>query len=166
MPYTLIPLMFFLSSTVALGNAFVNASESCSASVFQETQNPETVSVVGSGSGLTVETAKQDALRDVVEKAVGLLVDAKTILENDKLIESVLTYSGAYVESYNQLEVQLSQPVTQLTGMQANASGNAYSFVWVPPFAPIGRTVYWQAVEVAPGGAAYRPSIALTTVIQ
>jgi len=67
---------------------------------------------------------------------------------------------------YDQLEVQLSQPVTQLTGMQASASGNAFSVVWVPPFAPIGRTVYWQAVEVAPGGGAYRPSIALTTVIQ
>ena len=68
--------------------------------------------------------------------------------------------------AYNQLELQLTQPVTQLTGMQASASGNAFSVVWVPPFAPIGRTVYWQAVEVAPGGAAYRPSIALTTVIQ
>ena len=68
--------------------------------------------------------------------------------------------------AYNQLELQLTQPVTQLTGMQASASGNAFSVVWVPPFAPIGRTVYWQAVEVAPGGTAYRPSIALTTVIQ
>jgi hypothetical protein len=100
MPYTLIPLMLFLSTTVALGNTLVDAPEPCPTSVSQETQNPETVSVVGSGSGLTVESAKQDALRDVVEKAVGLLVDAKTILENDKLIESVLTYSGAYVESY------------------------------------------------------------------
>ena len=67
--------------------------------------------------------------------------------------------------AYNQLELQLSQPVTQLNGMQATSSGSAFSVVWVPPFAPIGRTVYWQAVEVAPGGTAYRPSIALTTVI-
>ncbi len=68
--------------------------------------------------------------------------------------------------AYNQLELQLTQPVTQLSGMQTGPSGTAFSVVWVPPFAPIGRTVYWQAVEVAPGGAAYRPSIALTTVIQ
>ena len=68
--------------------------------------------------------------------------------------------------AYNQLELQLTPPVTQLSGMVATAGGNAFSVVWVPPFAPIGRTVYWQAVEVAPGGAAYRPSIALTTVIQ
>jgi hypothetical protein len=68
--------------------------------------------------------------------------------------------------NYNQLELQLTQPVTQLSGMQASASGNAFSVVWVPPFAPIGRTVYWQAVEVAPSAAAYRPSIPLTTVIQ
>ncbi len=68
--------------------------------------------------------------------------------------------------AYHQLELQLTLPVTQLTGMQTSAGGNAFSVVWVPPFAPIGRTVYWQAVEVAPGGFAHRPSIPLTTVIQ
>jgi hypothetical protein len=85
---------------MALGNTPVHTAGPSFDSTFQETQNTETVSVFGRGSGLTVESAKEDALRDVVEKAVGLLVDATTILENDKLIESVLTYSGAYVESY------------------------------------------------------------------
>jgi hypothetical protein len=85
---------------MALGNTPVHTAGPAFDSTFQEAQNTETVSVFGRGSGLTVESAREDALRDVVEKAVGLLVDATTILENDKLIESVLTYSGAYVESY------------------------------------------------------------------
>ncbi|MCP4860428.1 MAG: LamG domain-containing protein [Planctomycetes bacterium] len=79
---------------------------------------------------------------------------------------SLAGQSSNVLARYNQLEIQLTQPVTQLTGMVASAGGNAFSVVWVPPFAPIGRTVYWQSVEVAPGGAAYRPSIPLITVIQ
>ena len=66
---------------------------------------------------------------------------------------------------FNQLEVSLSMPFTQLMGMQVGQSGTAFSFISVPPFVQIGRTIFWQAVEISGVGEAYRPSVPLITVI-
>lgn len=55
--------------------------------------------VIASGTGDTVESAKKDAYRAAVEQVVGTIVDADTLVENDELIkDKVLTYSAAYVE--------------------------------------------------------------------
>jgi hypothetical protein len=69
-------------------------------------QDGETVTVIGRGVGLDLESARKDALKRAVEQAVGLLVDAETILENNEIIETILTYSGAYIEKYEELETK------------------------------------------------------------
>ena len=70
------------------------------------------------------------------------------------------------VPDYNQLELALSNPINQLTGMTIGPGGTAFSTIWVPPYVSIGVSVYWQAVEVTGGGEAYRPSIPITAVVQ
>lgn len=57
--------------------------------------------VVTTGVGLDPDRALQDALSRAIEQAVGVLVDAETVLKNDQLIrDEVLTYSRGFVEKY------------------------------------------------------------------
>jgi hypothetical protein len=68
-----------------------------------EDPEPQTV-VVASGAGATAENALKNAFANAVEQAVGLVVDAETIVKNDKIIrEQVLTYSNAYISKYEEL---------------------------------------------------------------
>jgi hypothetical protein len=69
-------------------------------------QDGETVTVIGRGIGVDLESAQKDAQKSAVEKAVGLLLDAETVLENDEIVETILTYSGAYIEKYETLETK------------------------------------------------------------
>ena len=58
------------------------------------------VDVVATGYGTTVREATKAALRSAVEQVVGTMVDATTIVENDKLIEDeVLSYSAGMIAS-------------------------------------------------------------------
>lgn len=62
---------------------------------------PELIEVIANGAGLTAEDALADAFRDAVRQAVGVLVDAKTKIKNDELIEDkVLTLSNGFVKSH------------------------------------------------------------------
>ncbi len=55
--------------------------------------------VIATGTGDTVESAKKDAYRAAVEQVVGSIIDPDTLVESDELIKNkVLTYSAAYVE--------------------------------------------------------------------
>jgi len=57
------------------------------------------VTVQAKGQGETVEAAKKDAARNAIKKAVGELVDARTLVENDELVEDrILTLSNAMIE--------------------------------------------------------------------
>ncbi len=57
------------------------------------------VTVEATGQGESVEAAKKDAVRNAIKKAVGELVDAKTLVENDELVEDkILTLSNAMIE--------------------------------------------------------------------
>lgn len=60
--------------------------------------NPNNEVVVVEGIGDSIADAKKDAMRNAVEQVVGALVDAQTRVENDELIEQILTASGAYIE--------------------------------------------------------------------
>ena len=56
------------------------------------------VDVVATGYGTTVREATKAALRSAVEAVVGTMVDATTLVENDKLIEDeILTYSAGMI---------------------------------------------------------------------
>lgn len=58
------------------------------------------VDVVATGYGTTVREATKAALRSAVEQVVGTMVDATTLVENDKLIEDeILTYSAGMIAS-------------------------------------------------------------------
>lgn len=55
--------------------------------------------VIASGTGATQEEANRNALWNAVEQAVGVLLDAKTVVENEKVIqERILTASNGFVE--------------------------------------------------------------------
>ncbi|MDO4575480.1 MAG: hypothetical protein Q4D98_09750 [Planctomycetia bacterium] len=62
-------------------------------------EDSQTRVVIAEGHGETFSEAKKDAIRSAVEEVVGTLVDARTRVENDELIEKILTYSGAYIET-------------------------------------------------------------------
>lgn len=61
--------------------------------------------VVVTGSGKTLDDAKQNAYQAAVEQTFGVLVDAATLVENDKLIEDfALTYAEGDVHDWELLE--------------------------------------------------------------
>ncbi|HOD81276.1 MAG: hypothetical protein BWX88_00380 [Planctomycetes bacterium ADurb.Bin126] len=65
----------------------------------------ETRSVVASGAGLTPDDALKSALVTAVEQAVGVLVDAQTIVDhNDVIQEKIITATNAFVEKYDVLK--------------------------------------------------------------
>jgi len=64
----------------------------------------ETVVVVVEGVGLTAAAAEKQAFRAAVQQGVGVLVDATTIVKNDKLIEDkILTYSHGFIKSWDKI---------------------------------------------------------------
>ena len=64
-------------------------------------QTGDTISVVATGIGKDQDTALKNALRSAVEQAVGVLIDAETRINNDKVIsDKILTFSAGFVESY------------------------------------------------------------------
>ena len=64
----------------------------------------DTVKVQGRGVGVTKDAALKDAYRDAIEHAVGLYVDAETIVSNNELVkDQVLTQSNAYITNYREL---------------------------------------------------------------
>ena len=75
----------------------------------QKTQDSQTafaqgqeqlVDVVATGYGTTVREATRAALRSAVEQVVGTMIDATTLVENDKLIEDeILSYSAGMIAS-------------------------------------------------------------------
>jgi hypothetical protein len=63
---------------------------------------PEAKEVVVTGVGTDSDKAVTNAFSEAIQQAVGLLVDAETVVKNDQLIrDEVLTYSRGYVEEYN-----------------------------------------------------------------
>jgi hypothetical protein len=66
--------------------------------------------VVVTGVGVTGDSALRNALSNAVQAAVGLVVDAETIVKNDKIIrEQVIMYSNAYVRKYEELHRKKTQ---------------------------------------------------------
>ena len=65
----------------------------------------ETVPVFAKGIGVSPEKAERAAFRAAVEKVVGTLVDAKTLVENDDLVEDrILSFSNGFVETFEAVE--------------------------------------------------------------
>ena len=73
---------------------------------FLITANPaETVVVLAKGVGVSQEKAERAAFRAAVEKVVGTLIDAKTLVENDELVEDrILSFSNGFVETFETVQ--------------------------------------------------------------
>lgn len=72
--------------------------------------------------------------------------------------------TGPTTTSYG-FTLELSQPIYQLPYMMVTASGIGWQTVGVPPSAPVGRSTWWQAVEVT-SGPTFRTSTSSEVVIQ
>ena len=60
--------------------------------------------VVAEGVGLDAKKALNDAFRSAVRQVVGAVVDAKTVIKHDEVIEDkILTYSDGFVKTYEKL---------------------------------------------------------------
>jgi hypothetical protein len=67
-------------------------------------ETPTDAVVVVTGVGLDRSAATKDALVSAVRHVVGEVVDAKTLVRNDKLvIDEVLTYSNGFVAAYEEV---------------------------------------------------------------
>jgi len=67
----------------------------------------DTVTVKARGVGIDKTAALKDAYRDAVERAVGLYVDAESVVNNDELVEDkILTHSNAYIERYDEIDIK------------------------------------------------------------
>lgn len=70
-------------------------------------ENGDIAKVIGRGVGINETEALKDAYRDAVERAVGLFVDAETVVKNDEVLkDQILTQSNAYVSHYDRLDIQ------------------------------------------------------------
>jgi len=76
----------------------------------QTGESGDTISVVVTGIGQDGESALQNALRAAVQQAVGVLVSAETLVENDEVIrDRILSFSGGFVQTYR----QIGEPTTE-----------------------------------------------------
>jgi len=83
----------------APSSSFAQASGSFSFGKPKAATSADFVTVEAKGQGESVEAAKKDAVRNAIKIAVGELVDAKTLVENDELVEDkILTLSNAMIE--------------------------------------------------------------------
>ena len=64
--------------------------------------SPDTLTIVASGTGTNEDGAIRQALKNAVQQAVGIIIDAETIVKNDQIIkDEILTATQAIVTKYN-----------------------------------------------------------------
>ena len=94
-----IPILAALAAVLLPPFAMAQSSGAFSFGKQKIETSAETVEVTAKGQGESVDAAKKDAVRNAIKMAVGELVDAKTLVENDELVEDkILTLSNAIVE--------------------------------------------------------------------
>ena len=63
-----------------------------------------TQKVVAEGVGVDAKNALNDAFRNAVRQVVGAVIDAKTIVKDDEIIEDkILTFSAGFIKTYTKL---------------------------------------------------------------
>lgn len=76
----------------------------CSLSLFPAAagEDAEAIPVTATGIGADSDAATKNALKNAVELALGSLIDSKTMIENDEVIDDkILSHSGGFVQKYN-----------------------------------------------------------------
>jgi len=65
---------------------------------------PPAQSVFVTGSGTTPDEANKNALSAAIERVVGVLVDAESLVKNDEIVrDQVLTFSRGYINEYREI---------------------------------------------------------------
>ncbi len=65
----------------------------------EQTAQPETVEVVTQGMGIDANSALINAYSNAVQQALGLYVDAETLVQNDQIVQDkILTYSKGFIQ--------------------------------------------------------------------
>jgi uncharacterized protein len=110
-----------------------------------------TVILVSSGVGATPEEAIKNALSNAVEQAVGLIVDAETIVKNEQIIrDQLLTYSNAYVGKYQELAREIKADGLVMVRIKAEVEKKVLAEKLAPmtvKAAPVeGKNLFAQAV--------------------
>lgn len=96
-----IPITAAVLATFLLADPSTSQAQSSGAFSFgkPKAEAAETVEVEAKGQGESVEAAKKDAVRNAIKQAVGELVGAETLVENDELVkDKILTLSNAMIE--------------------------------------------------------------------
>ena len=71
----------------------------------QDVQQDQSTEIVATGIGADPDGSLKNALTSAVEQAVGLVVDAETIVKNESIVkDQILTFSDGYVEKYDKIK--------------------------------------------------------------
>lgn len=77
--------------------------------------SPKTITVVVEGVGKDAASALQDAFRVAVQQALGLVVDAQTLIDNDELIgDKILTASNGFLAGYERIGIKEVDGLTRV----------------------------------------------------
>lgn len=84
----------------------------------------ETRTVQATGEGVDVSAARRDAQRSAIEQAVGVFVDAKTLVENFQTVEDkIRTHAQAFIKSFKELgEPQRTSDGTWIVRIEATVT--------------------------------------------
>lgn len=64
-----------------------------------DSETDKTARVVVTGHGVDIDKAKENAIRNAVEKVIGVYVSSETVVQNNQLIkDEILKYSGGYIK--------------------------------------------------------------------
>lgn len=74
------------------------------------------VKVTARGAGTSISEALADAYNNAVQQAIGLYIDAETIVNNDKIIkEQILTHSRGMIKNFDIVSEDISGGLYQVT---------------------------------------------------
>ena len=86
---------------------------------------------VADGVGSTREEAFRDAFRSAVRQAVGAVVEAETVVQDDRVVaDRVLDYSGGVVRSYKELKAEKQALVAAKFAGKGGLILDEVSMVW------------------------------------
>ena len=95
------------SAEPTISNTFTFSKNKTSKTKQAQKEVPNTKTIIASGYGINKEKALKNAFKSAVQQYVGVLVDADTVVKNDKLIkDEVLTASNGYIKSYDEISTE------------------------------------------------------------
>ena len=98
-----------------LSNTFTFSKKEPSSNSNNPKQIPSTKTIVAIGYGINKDKALKNAFKSAVQQYVGVLVDADTVVENDKIIkDEILTASNGYIQSYDEISTENDDGLVQV----------------------------------------------------